>query len=239
MQRIPSNLSDRLDTLRFCRYFSGINKAILEKLAQDTHLQCYQPGETIFWEGNDCAGLHIIQKGNVKLYKISPQGRQMVMKTFGKGDSFNEVPIFDGGSNPVNAGAIGECEIWVVNCETIRRAINEHPEMAQAIILNLSSNLRMLVGLVEELSFYQVTNRLARLISQMTVEQLKGKSVQRLTQDEMAARLGTVREVVARSLKELERSGAIRATRGKIKITDNDILKEWAQFPENEYPQRT
>ena len=232
MQRLPSNLSDRLNTLRSCRYFSGVNEIILEKLAQETHLQRYQPGETIFWEGNDCAGLHIIQNGGVKLFKISPQGRQMVMKTFDDGDFFNEVPIFDGGTNPVNAAAINETDIWVVGCETIRKAIDEHPEMARAIILNLSTNLRMLVELVEELSFYQVTNRLARLISQMPDKQLAGKGAQRLTQDEMAARLGTVREVVARSLKELELSGAIQADRGRIKITDDDILKEWAQFPE-------
>jgi CRP/FNR family transcriptional regulator len=104
--------------------------------------------------------------------------------------------------------------------------------MAKAIILNLSVNLRMLVELVEELLFYQVTNRLARLISQMSDEQLEGRGTQRLTQDEIAGRLGTVREVVARSLKELERSGAIQAARGKIRITNAGILKEWAQFPD-------
>jgi CRP/FNR family transcriptional regulator len=233
MQRISSKLTDRLETLRSCRYFSGVNNIILEKLALDTYLQRYQPRETIFWEGNDCAGLHIIRKGNVKIFKISPQGRQLVMKIFETGDSFNEVPIFDGGTNPVNAAAIGESDIWVVKRAAIRKAIDENPEMARAIILNFSANLRMLVGFVEELSFYQVTNRLARLISQMPDEQLWGKRAHRLTQDEMAARLGTVREVVARSLKELERSGAIRSARGKIKILNDEILGEWAQFPEN------
>jgi CRP/FNR family transcriptional regulator len=232
MKRLPSNFSQRLETLRACRYFTGINDAILEQLARDTYLQRYLPDEIIFWEGNECAGLHIIHSGSVKLFKISPQGRQMVMKTFEDGDSFNEVPIFDGGANPVNAAAINECDIWVVGCKTIRNTIDEHPEMAKAIIMNLASNLRMLVGLVEELSFYQVTNRLARLISQLPEEQLDGKRDQRLTQDEMAARLGTVREVVARSIKELERSGAIHSERGKIQVTDDGILKEWAQFPE-------
>ena len=87
--------------------------------------------------------------------------------------------------------------------------------------------------MVDELSFYQVTNRLARLITQMPNEMLAGKSDQRLTQDEMAARLGSVREVVARSLRELERSGAIKSARGKIWIRNDAILKEWAQFPDD------
>jgi len=72
----------------------------------------------------------------------------------------------------------------------------------------------MLLETVEELSFYQVTNRLARLISQLSVPQLEGVRGERLTQDEIASRLGTVREVVARSLRDLERRGAIEVNRG-------------------------
>ena len=233
MQRLPSDLSERIEALHNCRYFDGIGDAILSKMAVETSLRSYNPGETVFWETDPCTGLHIIRKGGVKLFKVSPQGRQIVIKIFGDGDSFNEVPVFDGGTSPVNVSAIGKSEIWVVTCESIRNAIDEHPEMARNIISNLSENLRMLIGLVEELSFYQVTNRLARLISHLPEDQRQGKSAHRLTQDEMAARLGTVREVVARSLKELERSGAIQATRGKIQITNDDILKEWAQFPDS------
>ncbi len=95
------------------------------------------------------------------------------------------------------------------------------------MIHNLCVNLRMLLGTVEELSFYQVTNRLARLINKLPAEQLQGSKDGRLTQDDLAARLGTVREVVARSLKELERSGAIDVNRGQIKIVNDERLVEW------------
>ena len=100
--------------------------------------------------------------------------------------------------------------------------------MAGAVIQKLTENLRTLVEIVEELSFYQVTNRLARLIGRMTPEQLN----ERITQDQLAARLGTVREVAARSLRELERSGAIRVARRKIQVLDAAILNEWAAGPE-------
>ncbi len=80
----------------------------------------------------------------------------------------------------------------------------------------------MLLGTVEELSFYQVTTRLARLINQ-----LQGAREQRLTQDELGARLGTVREVVARALREIERSGAIQVKRGQINVTDQNRLIDW------------
>ena len=89
----------------------------------------------------------------------------------------------------------------------------------------------MLVGKVEELSFYQVTNRLARLIDNLPKEQLVGPASIRLTRDELAARLGTVREVVARSLKVLERSGAISVSRRKIEIIDQERLDAWTRIP--------
>jgi CRP/FNR family transcriptional regulator len=141
------------------------------------------------------------------------------------------VPVFDYGLNPVNAAALDTCEVWVIDAEIIRTALESDPAMCRAVITNLSSNLRMLVAKVEELSFYQVTNRLARLIIQLPEEQLSGLSPYRLTQDQMAAQLGTVREVVARSLRELERSGAIRASRGQIEILDEEVLKSWVQLP--------
>jgi CRP/FNR family transcriptional regulator len=87
----------------------------------------------------------------------------------------------------------------------------------------------MLVSKIEELSFYQVTTRLARLMINLTEDELQGDSKDRLTRDQMAARLGTVREVVARSLKELERSGAVLVNRRRIDIINRKILEEWAQ----------
>jgi CRP/FNR family transcriptional regulator len=231
MQRIPSSLSQKLSALHNCRYFGSASEEILSELVPGMSLRRYATGETIFTEGDPCLGLHIIESGRVKLYKLSPRGREMILRTLGDGESFNEVPVFDGGENPVNVTALIESEIWVVHRDTIRNAMKKHPEMAADIILNLSQNLRMLVGLVEEISFLQVTNRLARLIYSLPEEQLQGKGSARLTQDDLAARLGTVREVVARSLKELEYSGAIQVARRKILVIDKPLLREWARLP--------
>ena len=142
------------------------------------------------------------------------------------------MPVFDRGANPVNVAALEKSEIWVVESRVIQRALDQHPEMARAVINNLSANLRMLVGAVEELSFFQVTNRLARLINRLPPERLKGDASLRVTQDQLAAQLGTVREVLARSLRELERSGAIEVKKRQIQVVDQVALKEWAQEPE-------
>jgi CRP-like cAMP-binding protein len=231
MRRVASSHHDRMVTLRNNRYFQGVSDDLLEALANQTQLYRFDAGENLFMEGDPCLGLYILQQGGVKLYKLSPQGRELIITVFEDNASFNEVPVFDEGTNPVNVEALEDCEVWIVEADAIRRLIQVHPEAAQAIILNLSQNLRMLVGLVEELSFFQVTNRLARLIYNSPREQLSGDFSQRMTQDDMAARLGTVREVVARSLRELERSGAIQISHRQVKVVDPELLQEWAQFP--------
>jgi CRP/FNR family transcriptional regulator len=228
MQNLTVNLQEKLAALRANSYFSTLSDKVLNSLAQGTNLRLYERDETICWQGDVCTALYIIQQGSVKLYKLSPKGRELIIRVFSEGATFNEVPIFDYEPNPVNVAALEDCRLWVVEAEVIRACIRENPEMAQAVILNLTRNLRMLVGAVEELSFYQVTNRLARLLCRLPPEQIED---QHITQDQMAARLGTVREVVARSLRDLERSGAIRVERRQIRVLDEQLLRDWAQEP--------
>jgi CRP/FNR family transcriptional regulator len=229
MQIIRTSQGEKLNALRACRYFSGLEQSILAELAEGTRLRRYERGEAIFWQDEPCHGLHILEKGMVKLFKISPQGREFIVNVFGEVATFAEVPVFDQGRMPVNAACVEPCDIWVVEAGTIRRVMDKCPELSKLVIYNLAQNLRMMVGIIEELSFYQVTHRLARLISQLTPEQLSGPESTRLTQDQLAARLGTVREVVARSLRELERSGAIRVDRRHIEVVDARVLEQWSQ----------
>ncbi len=183
----------------------------------------------ICWYGEPCEGLYLVECGRVKLFKLSPRGRELVIRVLPAGSYFNEVPVFDCGPNVVNAAALAESEIWLIPAHAVQAAILADPVFAQHIILNLSGNLRRLVGKLEELSFYQVTNRLARLLVTLTPAQLAGDRSQRLTQEMMAARLGTVREVVRRSLSELEASGAIQVHRGKIEVLDQAALEIFAR----------
>jgi len=231
MKYISVSQAQKVTALSRNSYFSELSARILEELSQGVSFRRYARGEVLFWEGDPCEGLYIIERGSVKLFKTSIQGRELIIRVLEEADTFNEVPVFDHGQNPVNAAALEDCDIWVVNSDVIQRAVDAYPEMNRFIIKNLTENLRMLVGKVEELSFFQVTNRLARLLNQLPAEQLAGSPRQRITQDQLAARLGTVREVVARSLRELERSGAIQINRRRIEIQNQEILLDWAQSP--------
>jgi CRP-like cAMP-binding protein len=226
MHILNASHSQKLDLLHKNEYFEGLEANLLEQVALHMQLREYERGEALFWEGDPCAGLHIIEQGFVKLYRLSPQGRQYILRVLQEGDTCNEVPTFDRGPNPVNVEALETTRVWVIQPEILRALLQKHPDLAQKVIDNFAKNLRGLVRVVSEMAFYQVTHRLARLISEQSPEELSGVP---WTQEQLAARLGTVREVVARSLKELERSGAIHIDKRRIAVSDPEVLTQWAQ----------
>jgi CRP-like cAMP-binding protein len=231
MQTQPVTVDNQIQALRKCDYFSSLEKEILLGLLPGMVLARFEKGEVIFWQDEPCLGLHILHQGSVKLFKVSSQGREFIVNTLEEGSTFSEVPVFDSGANPVNAAALEESLIWIIDSYLIRSAMAKYPAMWHSVVLNLSQNLRKMVRMIEELSFFQITHRLARLLSEMPAEQLSGETGTRITQDQLAARLGTVREVVARALRELERSGAITTNRRQIRITDEAVLSQWSQGP--------
>lgn len=226
MRILNVELKQKLNLLHTNEYFEGLDEGLLKQVTAHVQLREYERGEALFWEGDACAGLHIIEQGFVKLYRLSPQGRQYIVRVLQDGETCNEVPTFDGGTNPVNLEALETTRVWVIQADILRELLQKHPAFAQKVINNFAKNLRGLVRMVSEMAFYPVTHRLARLISEQPPIELSGTP---WTQEQLAARLGTVREVVARSLKELERSGAIHMEKRRIAISDPDVLAQWAQ----------
>jgi CRP/FNR family transcriptional regulator len=225
MKLLDASLDIKLNTLRKNPYFDDLPDEILREITEHTQLRTFERGEILFWEDDPCAGLHIIEEGSVKLYRISPQGRQYIIRVLQEGDTCNEVPAFDGGTNPVNVETLERSKVWVIDAETLRALVKSHSDFALKVLSNFGKNLRGLVRMVSEMAFYQVTNRLARLISELPADEPR----HHLTQEQLAAQLGTVREVVARSLKELERSGAIRIEDRRIHVADDTVLRQWSQ----------
>lgn len=225
MKLIEADAQTRLKTLRENEYFNDLPEEMLREIAAHMQLREYERGDVLFWEGDPCSGLHIVEQGSAKIYRLSPQGRQYIVRVLQEGDTFAEVPAFDGGMNPVNVDALESCRVWIIDSDTLRRLIATHPPFALKVLRNFGQMLRGMVHKVSEMAFYQVTHRLARLIS----ESPQTEKSPHWTQEQLAARLGTVREVVARSLKELERSGAIRIEDRRIYVADESALEQWTQ----------
>ena len=225
MKVIVTSQAQRVETLRGNAYFSDLPEPLLNEISELMQLREYQRGDVLFWEADPCDGLHIVEAGSAKIYRLSPQGRQYIVRILQEGDTFAEVPAFDGGLNPVNVEALETSRVWVIDGDKLRALVLQYPLFAQKVLANFGEMLRNLVRMVSEMAFYQVTHRLARLISEYPEDEPRPH----WTQEQLAAQLGTVREVVARSLKELERSGAIRIQDRRIHIADNAVLRQWTQ----------
>ncbi len=225
MKLVDTTLKQRMGAVRGNQYFNDLNDALLRDVAEQTQLREYQRGDVLLWEDDACDGLFIMEQGSAKIFRLSPQGRQYIVRVLQEGDTFAEVPAFDEGTSPVNVEALELCQVWVIDKNKLHELVMEHPAFAQKVLVNFGTMLRGMVRMVSEMAFYQVTHRLARLID---TELLQDKS-SNWTQEQLAARLGTVREVVARSLKELERSGAIKMEDRRIHIMDRKIFEQWIQ----------
>jgi CRP/FNR family transcriptional regulator len=224
MKSIETTIKERIKVLRGNEYFDDLPEAMLNEISARMNLRKYRRGDVLFWEGDLCDGLYIIKQGSAKIFRVSPQGRQYIVRILQEKDTFSEVPAFDGAPNPVNVEALEDCSVWVIDDKMLRELVSSHPQFAQKVLVNFGRMLRGMVHKVSEMAFYQVTHRLARLIGEMSEE----KSTP-WTQEQLAARLGTVREVVSRSLKELERSGAIKIEDRRIQIVDQEIFRQWSQ----------
>jgi CRP/FNR family transcriptional regulator len=201
-------------------YFKSLDENQLTQLSRALVERSLDKDEIIFLEGEPCQGLYLVRQGNVKIYKLSAEGREQILSNVRRGGSFNEVAVFDGGPNPANAIAAEPTTVWVLSRQAMVETIQNHPQVALAVMQNLGIRLRHLVNLVEDLSLRQVSARLARLL----LETASGEEPP-LTQQEMASRLGTVREMIGRSLKQLESRGLIQVERGRIVIIDRKGLE--------------
>lgn len=209
----------REQALKTQPYFRALDDKENKRLARTLVDHSYEKDEVVFLEGEPCQGLYVVRSGSVKIFKLSPEGREQILTYVQVGGSFNEVAVFDGGPNPANVSAAEPTSLWIVPRTAILDLIQRRPDVALAIIQNLGARLRHLVGLVEDLSLRQVSARLAKLLLETASGQ--GRS---LTQQEMAARLGTVREMIGRSLRQLELRGFIKVEHGRIVILDREGL---------------
>jgi CRP/FNR family transcriptional regulator len=216
-------MNERVALLAAQPYFAALSESDLEFLRTRVIERRFARGETIFVEGEPCQGLYIMREGEARIYKLSAEGREQVLRYCTAGQSFNEVAVFDDGPNPANVLASTDCILWIVPRELIMEFVRTRPAMAVAIIQNLSKQLRHLVGMVENLALRQVTARLARLLIQTASG---NTAAHKLTQQEMAAQLGTVREMVGRSLKQLEARKLIKIEKGRIVIVNRGELEK-------------
>jgi CRP/FNR family transcriptional regulator len=200
--------------------FAGLPPSERERVRMLLHRRHAARGELLLVEGGEAGPLCFVQSGLVKIFKTSFDGKEQILRLVSSLQTFNDVPAIDGRPNPASAAALQPSVIYQINHADMQRLIHSHPLVAEAVIQTLADALRHLVTLVEDLSFRHVTARVAKML--LSTRPLNTGP---LTQSEMAAMTGTVREVIGRALKELESVGAITLQHGHIQIIDSERLQ--------------
>ncbi len=217
-------MSIQLDFLKKLPYFSGIGTDDINSIGKAVVEKTLERGAVVLLEGETAASLYFVVSGVVKTFKTSAEGKEQILSIVRPGDSFNDIPAFDGKAAPISAQTMGPVVLYEIARTDLLSLIEKYPAVAKNAVSVLAGKLRELVSLVEDLSFRQVIGRVARIL----LENAGDGAGHRLTQQDMAAIAGTAREVVGRSLKTLEEQGAIRLERHRIVISNRRYLEDMA-----------
>lgn len=204
-------------------YFAGLDPATLEVVGRAALRREFQADQIVLLEGEPCDGLYVIQEGWLKAVKLSPEGREQVLRFLGPGETFNVISVLRETPNPATVVALEPVTAWVVRREAMLQLLDDEPRLARMVIQNLAERILHLVGLVEDLSLRTVETRLARLLLEQASEGLVRRR-KWATQAEMAARLGTVPDVLHRALRGLVEAGLIAVDRQQIRVLDREGL---------------
>jgi CRP-like cAMP-binding protein len=219
-------MATRAEFLRTIPYFSGLDDSGIESVGRRVFEKKAQRGELLLSEGGQADALYFVAEGAVKVFKTSADGKEQILRIIRPGESFNDVPALNGGVSLVSAGALGPVSLYAIKKSDLEEIMREHPQLAFNVIRVLSRRVAELIDLVEDLSFRHVTGRVAKMLLEYAGDRTGDRP--RLTQQEMAAVIGTAREMVGRSLKSLEEEGAIRMERNRIVISNAKALRETA-----------
>ena len=210
--------------------FSGLAENELSFLANHAVPRHFGNGEIVFNEGEPCSGLYVVQSGQIRIFKTSINGREQVLSIDGPGSSVAELPVFDGGNYPASVAAVGDATLLFVSKQDFQALCLSHPQVALKVLRVVGARLRRLVGIIEELSFTTVRHRLALYLVRLA--QKEGKKLPDgltftlpISNQELAAQIGTVRELVSRNLSRLQAEGLLKMDGRTFIIPDLKALE--------------
>jgi CRP/FNR family transcriptional regulator len=213
-----------IEDLRAIPLFATLDEATLADTARRVQICHYRPGQHIIYEDQPAHAIFFVVRGRVRLSRTAPDGREQVLAMVGPGEYFNAVPIFDAGLSPATARAMSQVTCLLLAREDLLALIRKHPDLALAALSDLAGQLRELVTLVEDLAFRSVRARLARLL---LAEAAEGTA--EVTQQELAERTGTVREIAGRALRRMAEERLVKLERGRVVVLDRVRLAKVAE----------
>ena len=222
MNKIPSVLAN-------IPLFSGLTEEQLNNIAAITLKQHYHKGELIFSEGDDGKGFFIIIEGQIKIFKLSPEGKEKILHIFGAGEPFGEVAVFSGAQFPANAQATAKTHLLFIPRDKMMTLIRENPSVALKMLAVLSQRLRQFTLQIENLTLKEVPGRIATYLIYLTKEQNSAEVVRLyISKGQLASLLGTIPETLSRIFAKMTDQKLIKVDSRTIRICDAAGLRELA-----------
>lgn len=222
-------MTPKLEALSHIPLFAGLTEGEVQALANRAVEKRYEANSMLFWEGEPCAGIFLIVEGSVKIFKTSPGGREMMLSLETAPATVAELPLFDGGPYPASVRAVDRTLTLFINKQDFQQVCRQYPDVALKVLAVVGRRLRHLVMMVESMTFGSVTQRLARMLLDAARHAGAAEFELPMTHQELASRLGTVREVVSRNLARFRVEGLIRTEDRRLTILDRAGLEREAE----------
>lgn len=211
---------------QFC--FTSLNYSQLSAISQFTSVRILESGQPIFNQGEEATHFFIVESGEVQVYKLSAEGKEMILHLFGPGEVFAEVPVFNNFPNyPASALCRKPTQLLAIEGPAFRQLLTEQPEIALAMLSVFAMRLHQFSHTIEDLALRSVDARLARYL--LTLSELSPGSPHLVIQKKtVAAILGTIPETLSRALKKLVQEGLIEMQGSQITLCNASQLQQRA-----------
>ena len=214
------------DALKECALFEKLPDAQLKEIAAISFEKSFGRAETIFFEGDEGNGFYLVSSGKVKIYKMSPAGKEHILHIFGPGEPFGEVPVFHGQPFPASAESLVKSRMIFFPRKKFIELVNSNPSIALNMLAVLSMRLRRFTQQIENLSLKEVPARLAGYLLYLQEEQGGKETVElEISKGQLASLLGTIPETLSRIFSKMTEEGLIEVDGRKIAIKDREAME--------------
>jgi len=207
--------------------FAGVSDGDLEALLEICREKEHVRGDLLFSEGDEAEGFYIVAGGKVKVFKLSPEGKERILHIVHPGGTFAEAAIFGNGLYPAYAEPLEKSRLLFFPKDEFLGLLHSRSQLAINMIGGLSRFLRQFASQIEELTFKDVPARLARYLLDLAGEESSFELP--ISKTQLASNLGTVSETLSRTLRKLSDEGCIEVQGKRIDILDPDLLEDLAE----------
>ncbi len=227
--------SEKLGLLRELELFSGLSDVDIAAIGHATTMTRCRPGQVILSPDDPPDRIHILKKGTVRVYRVTPDGKQLTLDIYEKGTILGDMRLLGQDRVPqAYAETIDAAVICTITPDELRRLVERYPIIGVNIITFLARRLQEAERELEAMAYQRVGQRLARklidLAQRFGVETVRGTLIQaRLTQQELAEMIGTTRETLAHTLADFRRRDLLDTAHHQVVIRDAERLAELAE----------